>query len=375
MQLIELRFQPEQTQTYLGSPSIVRLADGALVASHDYFGPGCPKNHEAEESLTSIYRSEDDGVSWHDVTHIMNCFWSNLFVHQGALYILGCSQQYGSIVIRRSTDGGRQWTHPTDAESGLLFAGGAYREPPNYHCAPMPVLVADGVLYRAFEDCTPNDWGRGFRSLVISAAEDADLLKAASWTKTNHLAFDPDWIPSAWGTLENPGWLEGNMVKALDGTIVDVLRFNSLPLTDKGAIVTLSKDRRTVSFQPDNGFIDIPGGLTKFTIRQHPETGTYLSLANETTVPEQGCQRNVLALIRSQDLLSWQVVQRLLEDDTGMEQGESLRLTGFQYVDWQFDGADIIYLVRTAYRGAHNHHDSNRITFHRLADYASLLTA
>jgi hypothetical protein len=44
-------------------------------------------------------------------------------------------------------------------------------------------------------------------------------------------------------------------------------------------------------------------------------------------------------------------------------------------VDWQFDGADIIYLVRTAYRGAHNHHDSNRITFHRLADYASLLTA
>ena len=46
---------------------------------------------------------------------------------------------------------------------------------------------------------------------------------------------------------------------------------------------------------------------------------------------------------------------------------------GFQYVDWQFDGDDLIYLVRTAYDGAHNYHDSNRITFHRLADFRRLI--
>ncbi len=34
---------------------------------------------------------------------------------------------------------------------------------------------------------------------------------------------------------------------------------------------------------------------------------------------------------------------------------------------------DIIYLVRTAYKGAHNFHDANRITFHRLRAFRSLL--
>ena len=52
---------------------------------------------------------------------------------------------------------------------------------------------------------------------------------------------------------------------------------------------------------------------------------------------------------------------------------ESVRLTGFHYVDWQFDGDDLIYLVRTAYAGAHNFHDANRITFHRLDGFRSLL--
>ena len=373
MRLNELRFQPEQTRTYLGSPSIVRLPDGALVASHDYFGPGCPSNHQNEESLTSVYRSEDDGETWNSITHIMNCYWSSLFVHHGDLYIFGTSQQYGSIVIRRSTDGGFRWTHPADGKSGLLFEGGPYREPPNYHCAPMPVLRSGGRLYRAFEDCTPNTWGKGFKSLVISAPEDADLLDASSWTKSNHLAFDPDWLPREWGELENPGWLEGNAVEGPDGSILNVLRFNSLPLVDKGAIVKVSRDGTSVSFDPGTGYIDIPGGLTKFSIRKDPSSGKYLALANESTVPEKGKQRNVLSLIVSDDLRIWRIALRLLRDDTGLESDASIQLTGFQYVDWQFDGEDIIYLVRTAYRGAHNYHDSNRITFHRLRGYSSAI--
>ena len=92
----EVKYQPERSKTYLGSPSILRLPDGALLASHDYFGlPNCPRNHEDEESLTSIYRSEDDGLTWVNITHIMNCYWSSLFAHRGSVYILGVSQQYG----------------------------------------------------------------------------------------------------------------------------------------------------------------------------------------------------------------------------------------------------------------------------------------
>ena len=155
MNYVEVKYQPERTETFLGSPSIVRLPDGALLATHDYFGPGCPSNHEAEESLTSIYRSEDDGATWVNITHIMNCYWSTLFVHGSAVCLLGVSQQHGSIVIRRSEDGGFTWTHPADESSGVLFKGGKYHEPPNYHCAPVPVIEHRGRLYRAFEDCDP----------------------------------------------------------------------------------------------------------------------------------------------------------------------------------------------------------------------------
>ncbi len=56
MQLTELRRQDPATLTYLGSPSLVRLPDGTLLATHDYFGPGCPRNHENEAHLTSVYR-------------------------------------------------------------------------------------------------------------------------------------------------------------------------------------------------------------------------------------------------------------------------------------------------------------------------------
>ncbi len=114
-------------------------------------------------------------------------------------------------------------------------------------------------------------------------------------------------------------------------------------------------------------------GRQKFTIRRDPLTGRYLSLVNNNTDPSESRQRNVLSLVSSADLIDWEVIETLLVDDHETDWADSIDLTGFQYADWQFDGDDIIYLVRTAYDGAHNYHDSNRITFHRLEDYVSLV--
>ena len=369
----EVKCQPEQTRTYLGSPSLVRLPDGRLLATHDYFGPGCPRNHEDEESLTSVYRSEDDGAAWVPLTHVMNAFWSTLFLHRGAIYLLGTSQQYGSIVIRRSTDGGSTWTHPADERSGLLARGGPRREPPNYHCAPVPVCEHAGRLYRAFEDCTPCHWPRGFQALVISAPVDADLLDARSWTMSNKLAFDPAWAPAAWGPASDPGWLEGNVVASPSGALWNILRVNSIPAVDVAAIVTVHDEGRRLAFDPATGFITFPGGMTKFTIRRDPVTGLYLTLSNNYTLPRHPHQRNVLSLHASDDLRAWRHVRTLLTDDTGLRPEDSIRFTGFQYVDWQFDGDDLIYLSRTAYRGAVYFHDANRITYHVLRGFRRLL--
>lgn len=375
MHYSEVKYQPERAQTYLGSPSIVRLPDGALLATHDYFGKECPKNHEAEESLTSVYRSEDNGQTWQNITHIMNAFWSNLFCHNGSVYLLGCSQQYGSIVIRKSDNGGYTWTHPQDETSGLLFQGGPYQEPPNYHCAPMPVVLHQGRLYRAFEDCTPHIWGSGFQSCVISADEDTDLLNAQNWTISNKVAFDPEWLPDTLKDAERPGWLEGNVVITPEGNLCNILRFNSRPAIDKATMLTIHDNGKKISFDPQTGFIDFPGGMTKFSIRRDPKTQLYLSLVNNNTDPEQPAQRNILSLYASKDLRNWHPVKQLLEDDSGLTHEDSIRLTGFQYVDWQFDSNDIIYLVRTAHRGAIRYHDSNRITYHVLKDYTKYLDA
>ena len=44
---------------YLCSPSLLRLPDGALLASMDLYAGGTPQN------LTLIFRSDDDGATWH----------------------------------------------------------------------------------------------------------------------------------------------------------------------------------------------------------------------------------------------------------------------------------------------------------------------
>ena len=72
-QLSVIKYQDPATRTYLGSPSILRLDDSSLLVTYDYFGPGCPRNHEGEEHLTSVYRSSDNGESWTNVTHIAAC--------------------------------------------------------------------------------------------------------------------------------------------------------------------------------------------------------------------------------------------------------------------------------------------------------------
>lgn len=370
----EVKVQPELSKTFLGSPSLLRLADGALLATHDYFGlPTCPRNHEDEESLTSVYRSEDEGATWTNITHIMNCYWSSLFAHRGSVYLLGVSQQYGSIVIRRSDDGGFTWTHPAEGASGLLFRGGPFRQAPNYHCAPVPVLEHGGRLYKAFEDADPPVHGPGFHSCVVSAPADADLLNAANWTISNKIPFDPAWAPADWKPPERPCWLEGNIVVAPNGELWNILRLNARPMVNRAVIVRVAEGGGRISFDPASGFIDFPGGGSKFSIRYDSESSLYLALVNNVTNSAFPRQRNILSLSASRDLREWRLAATLMRDGSGLSAEDSARLTGFQYVDWQFDGDDIIYLVRTAYRGAIRYHDSNRILFRKLRNFRDLL--
>jgi len=355
---------PRSSGIFIGSPSLAVLPNGEYVASHDEFGP---KSTEHTSAVSRVFRSADRGQTWKQVAKVDGQFWSSLFVHRGVLYLIGPNRHHGNVVIRRSTDGGTTWTEPANAQTGLLRADG------EYHCAPMPVLEHAGRFWRAMERRNPpRGWGTTYCAGMLSAPVDADLLNAASWTASNFLPSDTNWLGGTFG-----GWLEGNAVVAPDGRLLDILRVDTKGYPEKAALVNISADGKTASFDPDGGFVNFPGGAKKFAIRRDARSGLYWSLA--TLVPESlrgtakpASVRNTLALVCSPDLRDWSVRCVLLHHPDSAKHG-------FQYVDWLYDDRDIIALCRTAYDddqgGARNFHDANFLTFHRWRNFRTLTMA
>jgi len=358
---VVIDYSPAASGLYIGSPSIVILPDGAYLASHDFFGP---KSEEHVAATSVVFRSEDRGQSWSKVATLKPLFWAGLFVHRGAVYIMGTEKHHGRIVIRRSADGGKTWTEAADAKSGVLT------EREEYHTAPTPVIEHRGRLWRGFEDASGGSkWGMRYLAMMLSVPVDADLLDASNWTFSETVPRNPAWLDG-----EFNAWLEGNAVVAPDQQIVNILRVDVKRFPEKAAILSVAEDGGKQSFEPERDIIDFPGGAKKFTIRFDPETKAYWSLA--TAVPEAqetsekpSRIRNTLVLLKSVNLREWEIRATLLSHPDS-------KAHAFQYPDWQFDGPDLIAAIRTAFDdgrgGAHNAHDANYLTFHRFANFRTM---
>ena len=362
---VVINHSPASKGKYLGSPSICILPNGRYVASHDYFGP---KTKEFETAITDIFVSDDKGASWQKSATLRGQFWSTLFYHNGAVYIFGTCRHHGNIVIRKSTDGGESWSNPYDAKNGLIVEG-------EYHTAPTPVLVHNGRIYKAFEYATHKvrKWGRRYSAMVISAPVNADLLDAKSWRCSNILYSDPSWLGG-----EFRGWLEGNVVyDHKQKQLLNILRVGTIKGVgvEQCARVEVSSNGKQISFDTEKGFVPFPGGAKKFTIRYDERTGKYWTLVNNTDpaklVIKNDKTRNTLSLYSSTDLLEWRRERTIIDHP-------DIYYHGVQYVDWQFDGEDIVAVVRTAWEdeegNAHNQHDSNYILFHRVTRFAENTT-
>jgi len=353
---------PAAGKTYIGSPSICILPGGNYVASHDCFGPG---SSEFSRARTMIFRSSDKGRSWTKISEIDGQFWSGLFTIGDTVYIMGTWKHHGNFIIRRSDDGGITWTEPLDNRSGLLLEG-------EYHTAPVPVVFHNGRIWRAVENARSitTAWGKRYSAMVVSAPADADLLSAESWLASNSLPYDSTFLDGRF-----QGWLEGNVVITPEDQIIDFLRVaSSKPGDDPAAIVRISAEGSNASFDPVNGFMEFTGGSKKFSIRFDPETRKYLTILNfikqDFKNLPAGSVRNALVLQSSSDLRNWTINKTLLEHP-------DVKKHGFQYVDWQFDGKDIVFVCRTAFDddsgGANNYHDANYLTFHRIKNYRKLV--
>jgi hypothetical protein len=357
---VVINYIASATQIYVGSPGIAVLPNGHYLAKHDEFGP---KSTENTVALTPVFRSVDRGQSWTRVATVKGMYWASIFVHQGNAYLIGTSKNHGFVVISRSTDEGATWTVPKDRNSGLLL------DDAKYHCAPVPVVVHEGRIWRAMEDVMgPGGWGSHFRAFMMSAPVDSDLLDAGNWVSSNHLGQDPQWLGGAFR-----GWLEGNAVVTPQGRIVDILRVDYRPAGEKAAIIAISADGKNATFDPATGFVDFPGGAKKFTIRFDPVSKMYWTLSNPVLPkhkdPDPGRVRNAVALMRSADLRHWEMRCIVLYHP-------DVNRHGFQYLDWLFDGNDMIVAARTAFgegaSAAPRQHDANYLTFHRIMDFRNL---
>lgn len=351
---------PASSGIYVGSPSLAVLPDGTYIASHDGFGP------QHEFGRTYLFASEDGGASWYSIGNVDEQSTSTLFVHRGKLYLMGLGKR--AIVLQRSDDGGRSWTEPHDDQSGLILSGHRFTT------APTPIVECDGRLWRALEVAEPpGRWARDFHAFTMCAPVDVDLLRADNWTTSNRIAPESSWLDGSF-----VGWLEGNAVGCPDDKVVNVLRVNySAWDGSKAAIIRLSRDGRTATFDAEKDLIDFPGGAKKFTIRFDPHSNRFWSLTtpllrrhHKDGSDYQGgnpeSTRNTLALVSSADLKQWDVRAIVLYHP-------EVTVHGFQYADWQIDGDDIVAVSRTAYDdgqgGAHTMHDANYLTFHRIREF------
>ncbi len=338
----------------LCSPSILKLQSGRILASMDVFASGGPQN------LTILFKSDDGGATWDYLCELMPCYWGSLFERDDAVYMLATASEYGDLLIGRSTDQGATWAPPV-----RLFPGGGMTDA-GPHKAPMPVIRHAGRIWSGIDY---GSWKRGgHANALLSADEASDLMNPESWILTPFLACDPAWPGASVGAAK--GAIEGNAVPAPDGGILNVLRYNcgdAVPSHDR-ALVLRGDVKNPAARLAFECFLDMPGGSnSKFQLRRDPVSGHYYALVSEIVDPEKPTARNVLSLITAPDLENWRLCARLIDCRTA-----DPKQVGFQYPDFDFDGDDLICLSRTAWNGAHNYHDANLITFHRVQGFRNL---
>lgn len=381
---------------FFGSPSLLKVSDGTLYASHDLFLEDYPnqfgvdfRNIPARDRCrTKLYRSEDAGRSWNYVTDIPNCSFGELFEFRGALYIMAQGADADEAVsdpfnveehrdstvkgkgttriqLYRSDNRGQTWQGPCVITHG--FAGG-------FHKAPTPVVEHEGRIWTAFD--APKNPQTGYGMAAASAPADSDLMDSRNWTVTSpFLYYDPAW-PHALKRFWPYMMEEANLVIAPDQSVRVIARYNSVNYSDE--FIRLEDDAlRVFMMRADKEnpgapleFMDMPhfiGSLSKFTIRFDPESGRYYSLVSRDT-ETHCCQRTILSLVSSADLYHWQVERDLLNLED-MEWYQDCQHCGMHYCSWCFDGEDLVAVCRTALHDCRNFHDANMMTFHRFRNF------
>jgi len=341
---------------YLDSPSIVRLPSGKLVSSM-----GVHATQEHGENLSILFYSDDNGESWHYLCELFPARWSKLFCDGGKLYCLSVSCTYGDLLIGCSEDEGFTWGEPT-----VLARGACVNRRAGWHHTPMPILRYKD---RIITDMQYGAWTSGyFANAILSAKEGSDLTNRDNWAISefwDHRDHEDIRPASSGGEMGSAdafkyaiGGIEGNPVVAPNGDVWVIHRYgNRKPLI-------LEYDPDDPWGELKNGRLcDMPVKDSKAPIEYDEVSGRYYMICSYAP-EDRNVGRTMCALMSSSDLENWRLDRMLLDYSS-----EDPRLIGLQYFDFLIDGDDIIFVSRTAVCGAHNFHDSNHQTFHRVKNF------
>ncbi|MBQ7036619.1 MAG: exo-alpha-sialidase [Clostridia bacterium] len=310
---------------FLCSPSLVIMPSGKYIVSMDVFNRHAPQNH------TILFESTDQGKTWQYLTEIHPLFWGKLFLHRGELYLLGVSGQYANVIIGKSTDEGKTWSTPV-----ILFYGSS-SVGEGFHRAPCVIEEHDGRLWTSME--YGSAYINGYCNCVLSADMEGDLLSPESWT-----------ISSPYRQEDGSLAIEGNVITAPDGTLINFLRYKY----EEALLLRVN----TEDFHAPNTLIKklpFPMARTKFEIKRH-KNGKYYALGNDCKH-----QRTKLSVYSSPDLMNWKYETAVLDYSAA-----DTNKVGFQYPVFEFEEEGFLVISRTAFGGATCYHDNNLITCHRI---------
>lgn len=366
------RLWPAANRIYTTSPSIVKLPNGDYLLAFNLFGGSLDPS--AADGTTFIYRSSDKGTNWTNLTPQRMSYMKrgSLFVHNSDVYLWGYTGDAsgdslsGSVIIRKSSDNGTTWTLPFnpadptpangDPTNGFIMGG-------TMGGTPFNPVIHDGRLWMA----------QGGKR-VMDVAADANWLLAAGWKRSSAANTDsgPQGIPDSYKDVIIT---EAQIVASPETGVVILPKVESEPRT----VLIRATGSGTVANPTTDDWADLPGGGKKFGAAYDPVSKRFYVLSNPVLPAHFGHSepwnmiRNTAALLSSKDLKHWDVQQIFIY-------GPNIDWEGWQYLNFDVDGDDMIIASRTAFditgepgvdykppRG----HDSNLITFHRIRNFRS----
>jgi len=273
--------------------------------------------------------------------------------------MLSCSTEYGDLLISKSTDGGKTFPAPVC----LLRGSNGKNGNDGVHKNPQNILVYSGRLYNTLEWGSWSNKEYSHAAMVMSCDVHDDLLVPENWSFTSPRKFDPNFAPELSRLPNCTTTIEGTLVADPQNRLLNLMRFGG----DRCALVYEVDTRDHEAMLQYLRWTPFPANRSKFMIKKDTLSGRYYSIASRLKDHVSKYSRNLLSLMSSEDLEHWNVVCDLLDYSHADPQE-----VGFQYVDFEFEGNDIIFLCRTALNHAHTFHDSNYSTFHRIRNFRNL---